>query len=139
MVRRLPVLQNSAADEVPLSVAQAILVGVGAAVSCWTVLLWALARFGVWGLALSLFLACVAAGSLAGSRATQDDAIRVGVGAWVVVALAVWVVALLGRALPDPRVALAAFCAVGALSGAGFGGGIFAVSWRRRSKRRTRR
>lgn len=114
-------------------------VGVGAAVLFWAVLLWVLGRWGAWGVASSLFLACVAAGGLAGSRATQDDAMRVGVGASSVVSVAVWAVALIGRALPSGTIALAALCAVVVLCGAGFGGGIFAASWRRRAKRRVRR
>lgn len=138
MVRRLPVLQNNTGDEAPFTAARAMFLGVGAALLFWAVLLWVLGRWGTWGVASSLFLACVAAGALAGSRATREDAMRVGVGAASVLSVALWAVALIGRALPSGTVAIAALCAVVVLCGAGFGGGIFSASWRRRAKGRTR-
>lgn len=133
MVRRLPVLQNQPPPEVRFSVVQAVGAGVMAVLLSWAVLLWALHRFGGWGVATSFVLSCALVGVLVGSRVDHRDLWRTLVWTTSAVVGAVWAIAWVGGALSEVVAALSALVALALLAGSGFAVGIAVLFWRRRS------
>lgn len=121
MVRRLPVIQNNAAEGPSglgkITGAAALVVVAG---FCWAVLLWAMAGMGRWAIAASCFAACTLAGAVVGSQIARNSRRQLFAVSGLSFALVVVLLGFLGGTLPSIPVVAGSLLGVTLLSGAGF-------------------